>query len=49
MMTASDHFFRECWALSKPSFRSDERVGAWARLLGIIGLNLFHVYMQGAT
>jgi ABC-type uncharacterized transport system fused permease/ATPase subunit len=45
MMTASHHFFRECLALSKPYFLSDERVGAWTRLLGIVGLNLFQVYL----
>jgi putative ATP-binding cassette transporter len=45
MMTASHHFFRECWALSKPYFQSNERVGAWARLLGIVGFNLFQVYL----
>jgi putative ATP-binding cassette transporter len=39
-------FWRDLWALIHPYFRSEEKLSAWALLVGVIGLTLAMVYMD---
>ncbi|MCW5620835.1 MAG: ABC transporter ATP-binding protein/permease [Burkholderiales bacterium] len=39
-------FWRDLWALIHPYWKSEEKVAAWALLLGVIGLTLGLVYME---
>jgi putative ATP-binding cassette transporter len=39
-------FWRDLWALIYPYFKSEEKLSAWALLIGVIGLTLAMVYMD---